>query len=562
MPLSSLRSVQPTGTAALLALCLGLGACEDRIADPLAERDLESMPAPVPVVADPDAGIAPLTGFLPLAAPPGPPAAPPGHVTLLNFAADGTKLLRFHEGGNGLDAHDGEIERFGDLYYLYGVSYGCGFEWRVDGSPFCGIKVYSSPDLVQWSYQGLLFDHLPEKWQRRCGGAMFGCFRPHIAYNPATRRYVLWLNSYDVGVGYRVFDSASPTGPFVERPVPHLAVSSPRVDTYNSQYSGDHNLFVDDDGVGYLVYTDWRARGDIVIERLRADYLAGSGQFTRLGLSYVEAPSMFKREGRYYITLSDPACPYCRTGTSYVTARSPLGPWTAPRKISQNSCGGQPTHVSPLPASDGGTVYLYQSDLWNDHLRNQATAAHFWTPLEFTATGEIREIGCESYVNAPIRTFGGATGAAPTEDRFRVDCDLGPRTPYGQLSREVRFTAPRSGRLRELAFPLFRRGEPDGPLEVELRRGETVLRRDSIRPDTLAWSARRHRLASDVALSAGERYAIRFTASTTRGCYGLAYHSDPAPRSDPEQWVTIDSGRGWFREEDRTMKLNLRIEAD
>ena len=268
---------------------------------------------------------------------------------------------------------------------------------------------------------------------------------------------------------------------------------------------------------------------------------------------------MFRRGGLYYITVSDPACPYCRTGTSYMTAPAPLGPWSGPRKISESSCGGQPTHVAPLPAADGGTVYLYQSDLWNDHERNQATAAHFWTPLEFTAAGEISEITCEPYAYVPLQVSRSSGREALTSSRFRLDCDLGPPTPYGALHRETRFRAQRSGRLRKLLFPVFRRGTPGAPLVVEVRQGDEVLERDSVHASSLTWSSRRHLLATDVPVTAGEEYVVRFSASSTTGCYGLAYYSDPAPRPSPQQWVTIDSGRSWARDEDRTLKLDLQI---
>src|SRR5687767_4532730 len=59
-------------------------------------------------------------------------------------------LVKFDENGNGIDAHDGELLKFGDTYYWYGTSYGCGFEWKNTESPFCGFKVYSSKDLVNW----------------------------------------------------------------------------------------------------------------------------------------------------------------------------------------------------------------------------------------------------------------------------------------------------------------------------------------------------------------------------------------------------------------------------
>jgi hypothetical protein len=244
--------------------------------------------------------------------------------TVVNGDASGS-TIRFDVDGNAIDAHDGEIRRFGDRYYLYGTSYGCGFEWQRPGTPFCGFRSYSSTDLVHWRDEGFLFDASTALWQQRCSGDTYGCYRPHVAYNARTGKYVLWINSYDIGVGYHVFTGSRPTGPFVEQPFPSLAVTAGVPAGLNN---GDHDLFVDRDGTAYLVFTDWRRGGDIVVEKLDGSYLTGTGEYVRLGLTRVEAPSLFERGGRYYLTLSDPNCGYCTTGTSYLTAPTPLGPWT------------------------------------------------------------------------------------------------------------------------------------------------------------------------------------------------------------------------------------------
>ncbi|WP_433374738.1 family 43 glycosylhydrolase [Streptosporangium sp. CA-115845] len=257
-------------------------------------------------------------------APPAAAGSPQPVTTIVNGDASGS-TIRFATDGDAVDAHDGEIRRFGNRYYLYGTSYGCGYEWNRPGTPFCGFRSYSSTDLVNWRNEGLLFDGSTAQWQQRCSGDTYGCYRPHVAYNEATRKYVLWINSYDIGVGFHVFTSDQPTGPFVEQRFPTLAVTAGVPAGLNN---GDHDLFVDRDGTAYLVFTDWRRGGDIVVEKLDPDYLTGTGEHVRLGLTRVEAPSMFERDGRYYLTLSDPNCGYCTTGTSYLTAPSPLGPWT------------------------------------------------------------------------------------------------------------------------------------------------------------------------------------------------------------------------------------------
>jgi len=282
-----------------------------------------------------------------LAAPAGPAsAAPAGErtVTLANQDAAGNPTMRFDTDGNAIDAHDGQIQRFGDLYYLYGTSYACGYRWNTVGAPFCGFVSYSSPDLVHWTPQGPLFDASTPTWQERCDGGTYGCYRPHVVFNASTHKYVLWINTYDVGVGYRVFTSDRPDGDFVEAPVPDLAApeGAPRATNY-----GDHSVFVDHDGSAYLVFTDWIKGGDLIVEKLDPTYTTGSGQWSRVGLRSTEAPTIFERGGTYYLTYSDPNRGYATTGTGYVTASSPLGPWQ-----------GAGTQQGPWTVADGALTIV------------------------------------------------------------------------------------------------------------------------------------------------------------------------------------------------------------
>jgi hypothetical protein len=308
-----------------------------------------------------------------VATPPAAAESPQAVTTVVNGDAAGS-TIRFATHGDAVDAHDGEIRRFGNRYYLYGTRYGCGYEWQRPGAPFCGFASYSSTDLVHWRDEGLLFDASTAQWQQRCNGNTYGCYRPHVAFNSASGKYVLWINSYDIGVGYHVFTSDLPTGPFVEQPFPRLAVTDGIPPGLNN---GDHDLFLDGDGTAYLVFTDWRRGGDIVVEKLDATYRTGTGEYTRLGLTRVEAPSMFERDGRYYLTLSDPNCGYCTAGTSYFMAPTPLGPWTgAPAQDTWQVAGG-------ALLVDGGGIGLSKAGAqWTDYDLTFTT-----TPLQTASQG-------------------------------------------------------------------------------------------------------------------------------------------------------------------------------
>lgn len=351
------------------------------------------------------------------------PSGQAGHATTAHIENGPPGTARLDDEGRPIDAHDGQIQRFGDRYYLYGTRYGCGFRWNDKKSPFCGFVAYSSTDLAHWHAEGPLFDATTPYWQKRCDGSTYGCFRPHVVFNARTQRYVLWINSYDVAVGYHVFTATKPTGPFVEAPLPTLAINRDQPPGLNH---GDHDVFVDSNGTAFLAYTDWRQKGDIVVEQLDDAFLNGTGRYERVGLKSTEAPSIFRRGDTYYLTFSDPNCGYCTTGTSYLHAKSPLGPWVGKQAqgeaetqhrglpISDTSCGGQPANVAMLPGRDG-PVFLYQSDRWDNGNPSETKATHYWEPLRFDSMGAIKPLTCASGFDIPADSTNSKTRAKVTK---------------------------------------------------------------------------------------------------------------------------------------------------
>jgi hypothetical protein len=273
------------------------------------------------------------------------PAAAATTSTLTNFNASGQPVVRFDTAGNAVDAHDGMVADFGGTYYLYGTSYNCGYRWQVN-SGFCGFKVYSSPDLVHWTDRGYVVQPYT------CSL----CFRPHVLYDPNTAKYVLWTNDGNVQGNFRVYTSATPTGPFIQQNLPHLAYSD---------CGWDFGLYQDPGGRAYMVNTDCpdSAKG-LVVQQLTTDDLGSDGSYTVIHTPMnVEAPDMFKRGSRYYITMSDPTCGYCTsTGTGYLTAPNPLGPWTGASQTDPWSIQNGQLHVT------GGEIGLAATgSSWTDY---------------------------------------------------------------------------------------------------------------------------------------------------------------------------------------------------
>lgn len=116
------------------------------------------------------------------------------------------------------NVHDPSIKKFGNTYYCYSTDVAYGLTVRL------GIQVRTSPDLVQWTFKGWVFDALPPQ------GAAF------ITGNGGTPNQALWA-PYIIQVGseYRLYYSlasatarlsviglavaSSPSGPWQERGV-------------------------------------------------------------------------------------------------------------------------------------------------------------------------------------------------------------------------------------------------------------------------------------------------------------------------------------------------------
>ena len=469
-----------------------------------------------------------------------------------NFTPEGKQITRFDALGNAVDAHDGEIALFNGTFYLYGTSYDCGFEWNNKTAPFCGFKSYSSKDMITWKDESFLFDAQNQLWQSRCDGKTYGCFRPHVIYNKKNENYVLWINVYDNVSGYRVFTSKSPVGPFTEVAEPKIAVNSnmPAAGLNN----GDHDLFIDDDGTAYLAFTDWRAKGAIVIEQLTDDYLSGNGKVSNAITSEkTEAPALFKRNGIYYVTYSDPNCGYCSgTGTSYKTAKSPLGPWSEGKKISDNSCGGQPSFVSTMKIGSD-TIFLYGSDLWNNAAKNEAQANFYWAPLTFAADGSINPMEC-------LKSFAVKKGEPSTASDFTTGCDIG-----GSKQRSQLFTANKTGKLTSFEITTLKSGYPDKPLLLnffEAENGKTksekAIASVSIPADSIGWSARIVTANPNVHLSKGKQYLVVLSSATSGGCYGFAIGQHTENPADVTA-LSEDNGQNFSVQANQQLKYSFLI---
>ncbi len=234
--------------------------------------------------------------------------------------------------GNDIQAHGGCILQHEGVYYWYGEHKGAEncFEngenrLRVD---VIGISCYSSTDLVNWKYEGLIFESNKTDPESLIHYTQV-MERPKVIYNKKTGKFVLWMHidradyTY-AGVGIAVSDS--PIGKF----------ELLRITVPNRQDSRDMTIYIDRDDTAYLIHSkDWNKT--LNIARLTWDYTDLDGFYVSVLIDQErEAPAPFYHDGMYYMISS--GCTGWHANAA-LFARCPdlLGKW----KLIDNPCRGE-----------------------------------------------------------------------------------------------------------------------------------------------------------------------------------------------------------------------------
>lgn len=303
--------------------------------------------------------------------------------------------------GVAINAHGGGVLFYGRQYYWFG-------EHKVEGEKgnkaWVGVHCYVSDDLYHWTDAGVVLPVDSSAWSLLQPGSIIE--RPKVLYNKKSGLFVMWFHLELKGKGYKaalcgVATSRAVTGPYVfdhaERPDKQSwPVNRDEYDGGDSlvkrdfevgQMARDMNLFQDDDGAAYLLYTSEENR-TLHISRLADDYLHTAGQYARVFPGrYMEASAMFKHRDRYYLVAS--GC----TGWAPNAARSavadhPLGPW----KELGNPCRGsdsaltfhgQSTYVLAVAGKPG--QFIFMADKWNPV--NAIDGRYLWLPVRFRGEG-------------------------------------------------------------------------------------------------------------------------------------------------------------------------------
>ena len=321
-----------------------------------------------------------------------------------------------------INAHGGGFLYYDDIYYWYGEHK---IEGGIGNTAQVGVHVYSSKDLYNWRDEGIaLWVDTTDSNSEIAKGCILE--RPKVIYNEKTNRFVMWFHLEYKGQEYTtarsgVAVSDNPTGPFVfvESVRPNKGIwpvnvqeyhKRPVSDTIKSNYCGgegclpahvdsvnilgrdfeqgqmarDMNLFVDDDGKAYHLYSS-EENSTLHIAELSDDFISYSGRYARFFMNrYMEAPTILKTsKGKYYIVAS--GC----TGWAPNAARSAIadnifGPW----KELGNPCAGQDSATTfhsqstyILPVQGKKDAFVFMADRWMPD--NPIDGRYIWLPVYF-----------------------------------------------------------------------------------------------------------------------------------------------------------------------------------
>lgn len=204
---------------------------------------------------------------------------------------------------------------FKNKYWIY-PTYSAPYEQQVH------LDAFSSPDLITWTKHSRIIDTAAVKWAHK---AMWA---PAIVAKDG--KYYLFFGANDIqndkeigGIGVAVANN--PAGPFKD------LLGKPLIAKIHNQAQPiDQFVFQDRDGQYYMLYGGW---GRCNITKLKNDFtgltpfLDGVTYKEITPKGYVEGPTMFIRNNKYYFMWSEGGWTGPDYRVAYAIGDSPFGPF-------------------------------------------------------------------------------------------------------------------------------------------------------------------------------------------------------------------------------------------
>jgi beta-xylosidase len=324
-----------------------------------------------------------------------------------------------------INAHGGGILFHDGKYYWFG-------EHKVKGEEgnkaWVGVHCYSSKNLVQWKDEGIALEVVKNDPEHDIAE---GCIleRPKVIYNPKTKKFVMWFHLELKSMGYDAARSGVATANKITGPYEFVKSFRPNAgfwpvnvadfhkqpvaanvkdkycggkgclpshpdslnllgrDFEGGQMARDQNLFVDDDGKAYHIYSS-EENSTLHISQLTDDFLSDVGNYVRVFPDrYMEAPAMFKHNNRYFLIASD--CTGWEPNAARLAwAPNIFGPW----EELGNPCIGEGAEFTfqsqstfVLPVNGKKNAFIFMGDRWKP--KNAIDGRYIWLPIQFSEKG-------------------------------------------------------------------------------------------------------------------------------------------------------------------------------
>lgn len=320
-----------------------------------------------------------------------------------------------------INAHGGGILFHGGKYYWFG-------EHKVEGKKgnqaMVGVHCYSSENLYDWKDEGIAMKVSSDPASPVTAGCIIE--RPKVIYNKKTGKFVLWFHLELKGQGYNAAQTGvavaeNPVGPYT-----FLKALNPNAgkwpfdypeelknkkfpenlkewsdewlqavkdgmflhrDFKKGQMARDMTLFVDDDGKAYHIHAS-EENLTLHIAELTEDYTDFTGKYIRvLPTGHNEAPSIFKRNGKYFMITSG-CTGWAPNAARLLVSGSVTGNW----EYIENPCVGdgknltfhsQSTYI--LPVEGKKDAFIFMADRWTPD--NAIDGRYIWLPVKFKDNG-------------------------------------------------------------------------------------------------------------------------------------------------------------------------------
>jgi hypothetical protein len=305
-------------------------------------------------------------------------------------------------------------------------------EHKIEGEKgnkaWVGVHCYSSKNLVDWKDEGIALEVVKNNPGHDIEE---GCIleRPKVIYNPNTKKFVMWFHLELKNMGYDAARSGVAVSDKVTGPYEYVKSLRPNAgfwpqnvkeihkqpvgeevkehycggkgclpshpDTVNllgrdfagGQMARDQNLFVDDDGKAYHIYSS-EENSTLHISQLSSDYLSEAGNFVRIFPDrYMEAPAMFKHDGKYFLIASD-CTGWAPNAARLAWAPDIFGPW----EELGNPCIGEEAELTfrsqstfVLPVQGKKDAFVFMGDRWTPE--NAIDGRYIWLPVQFNEKG-------------------------------------------------------------------------------------------------------------------------------------------------------------------------------